>query len=84
MIALLRNAAMSGIESRRELELARRQSLDVRQFDQALKMGIIVDVIFVFRTIQISEVLVQSGNYASSAVCRRITVLEVPDIAEDV
>ena len=36
LIALLRNAAMSGIESRRELELARRQSLDVRQFDQAL------------------------------------------------
>ena len=60
------------------------QPEDVEQFDQALKMGIIVDVIFVFRTIQISEVLVQSGNYASSAVCRRITVLEVPDIAEDV
>ena len=36
LIALLRNAAMSGVESRRELELARRQSLDVRQFDQAL------------------------------------------------
>ena len=36
LIALLRNAALSGIESRRELELARRQSLDVRQFDQAL------------------------------------------------
>ena len=36
LIALLRNAAMSGIESRRELELARRQSLDVRQFDRAL------------------------------------------------
>ena len=36
LIALLRNAALSGVESRRELELARRQSLDVRQFDQAL------------------------------------------------
>ncbi len=36
LIALLRNAAMNGVEARRELELARRQSLDVRQFDQAL------------------------------------------------
>ena len=60
------------------------QPEDVEQFDQALKMGIIVDVIFVSRTSLISEVPVQSGNYAASAVWRLFTVLEVPDIAEDV
>ncbi len=36
LISLLRNAALSGIQARRELELVRRQNLDVQQFDQAL------------------------------------------------
>ena len=36
LIALLRNAALSNTQVRRELEIVRRQSLDVQQFDQAL------------------------------------------------
>ena len=36
LISLLRNAALSNTQVRRELETVRRQSLDVQQFDQAL------------------------------------------------
>ena len=36
LISLLRNAALSSTQIRRELETVRRQSLDVQQFDQAL------------------------------------------------
>ena len=36
LISLLRNAALSGLQVRRELETVRRQNLDVEQFDQAL------------------------------------------------
>ena len=36
LISLLRNAALSGMQVRRELETVRRQNLDVEQFDQAL------------------------------------------------
>ena len=36
LISLLRNAALSNMQVRRELETVRRQNLDVEQFDQAL------------------------------------------------
>lgn len=36
LISLLRNAALSNLQTRRELMLARQQSLDVQQFEQAL------------------------------------------------
>jgi hypothetical protein len=36
LISLLRNAALSNIQTRRELLLARQQNLDVQQFEQAL------------------------------------------------
>ena len=36
LISLLRNAALSGLQARRELAQARQQNLDVRQFEQAL------------------------------------------------
>ena len=36
LISLLRNAALSNTQIRRELETVRRQNLDVEQFDQAL------------------------------------------------
>ena len=36
LISLLRNAALSNIQTRRELALARQQNLDVQQFEQAL------------------------------------------------
>ena len=36
LISLLRNAALSNIQTRRELMLARQQNLDVQQFEQAL------------------------------------------------
>lgn len=36
LISLLRNAALSNLQTRRELMLARQQNLDVQQFEQAL------------------------------------------------
>ena len=36
LISLLRNAALSGLQTRRELMMARQQNLDVQQFEQAL------------------------------------------------
>jgi hypothetical protein len=36
LISLLRNAALSSLQTRRELMLARQQNLDVQQFEQAL------------------------------------------------
>lgn len=36
LISLLRNAALSNIQTRRELAIARQQNLDVRQFEQAV------------------------------------------------
>ncbi len=36
LISLLRNAALSSIQTRRELAIARQQNLDVRQFEQAV------------------------------------------------
>ena len=36
LISLLRNAALSNLQTRRELVLARQQNLDVQQFEQAL------------------------------------------------
>ncbi len=36
LISLLRNAALSNLQTRRELTLARQQNLDVQQFEQAL------------------------------------------------
>ena len=36
LISLLRNAALSGLQTRRELAMARQQNLDVQQFEKAL------------------------------------------------
>ena len=36
LISLLRNAALSNVETRRDLAVARQQNLDVRQFEQAM------------------------------------------------
>lgn len=37
LISLLRNAALSSVQARRELAAAQQQNLDVRQFEQAMK-----------------------------------------------